>query len=124
MAKRRCVMREYLMTSKALADESRVRILKLLEQGEMCVCQIMAVIGLKQSTISKHLSILKTAGLAEDRKDGIWAYNRLAQERVNPYALAMLDSLRTWLNDDKTVLADRTKWDEVKKIDINILCKK
>ena len=99
-------MREYLMTAKALADESRVRILKLLEQGEMCVCQIMAVIGLKQSTISKHLSILKTA------------------ERVNPYALAMLDSLRTWLNDDKTVLADRTKCDEVKKIDINILCKK
>ena len=124
MAKRRCIMREYLMMAKALADESRVRILKLLEQGEMCVCQIMAVIGLKQSTISKHLSILKTAGLAENRKDGIWAYNRLAQERVNPYALAMLDSLRTWLNDDKTVLADRTKWDEVKKIDINILCKK
>jgi len=117
-------MREYLMTAKALADESRVRILKLLEQGEMCVCQIMAVIGLKQSTISKHLSILKTAGLAEDRKDGIWVYNRLAQERVNPYALAMLDSLRSWLNDDKTILADRAKWDEVKKIDISILCKK
>jgi ArsR family transcriptional regulator len=117
-------MREYLMTAKALADESRVRILKLLEQGEMCVCQIMAVIGLKQSTISKHLSILKTAGLAEDRKDGIWVYNRLAHEQVNPYALAMLDSLRTWLNEDKTVLADRAKWDEVKKIDISILCKK
>ena len=117
-------MRNYLLATKALADETRTRILKLLENGEMCVCQIMAVIGLKQSTISKHLSILKNAGLVEDRKDGLWVYNRLAEEFINPHADSLLKFLKEWLKDDRIILTDSARWDEVKQIDINQLCKK
>jgi len=49
-------MQEYIKVFKALADRNRARILKMLEEQELCVCQIMVVIGLKQPTVSKHLS--------------------------------------------------------------------
>lgn len=62
-------LREYEMAMKAAADPTRVRILKLLEKGEMCGCQIVAVLELSQSTVSKHLFLLKMAGLVKERKE-------------------------------------------------------
>lgn len=56
--------------AKAVADPSRVRILKLLEGGELCVCQITTVVDLAPATVSKHLAALKTAGLVQQRRDG------------------------------------------------------
>ena len=69
--------------AKAVADPSRVRILKLLESGELCVCQITAVLDLAPATVSKHLSALKTAGLLQQRRDGKWVYYRLAEREFN-----------------------------------------
>jgi arsenate reductase/ArsR family transcriptional regulator len=76
--------------SKAVADLSRVRILKLLEGGELCVCQITAVLKLAPGTVSKHLSVLKTAGLLQHRRDGKWVYYRLAERERNPCARKFL----------------------------------
>jgi ArsR family transcriptional regulator len=68
---------------KALADETRLRILALLVQGELCVCDLMAALDLPQSTVSRHLATLRNAGLVDDRRQGIWMYYRLApQERL------------------------------------------
>ncbi len=117
-------MKQYLIVTKALADESRVRILKLLQAGELCVCQIQAVIGLGQSTISKHLSILKNAGLVEIRKDGIWIYHRVASRLENDYISVFLDSLSGWLNDDVQIEADRSRLKEILSIDLKDLCKR
>jgi len=61
-------LRAYEDVMKAAADPTRVRILKILEGGELCVCQIIAVIALGQSTISRHLFLLRAAGLIEDRR--------------------------------------------------------
>lgn len=72
-------MRSTLRITKALSDIQRVRILMMLRTGELCVCQIIAVLGLAPSTVSKHLSILSAAGLVDSRKDGRWAYFRLPQ---------------------------------------------
>ena len=116
-------MRDYLLVTKAVSDESRVRILKLLENGELCVCQIMAVIGLGQSTISKHLAILKTAGLVDDRKDGLWVYYHLCRDEVSEYNQVLLKHIGDWLNEDKKITSDRKKWAEAKQIDIKVLCK-
>ena len=116
-------MRDYLLVTKAISDESRVRILKLLENGELCVCQIMTVIGLGQSTISKHLSILKTAGLVDDRKDGLWVYYHLCGDKINEYNQVFIKHIGEWLRDDKKIASDRKKWEEVKQIDIKVLCK-
>ena len=62
---------------KALADETRLRILVLLLDGELCVCEIIAALGLPQSTISRHLAYLKKSGWVRDRKQGVWMYYRL-----------------------------------------------
>ena len=64
---------------KAFADETRLRILHLLSQGELCVCDIMTVLGSKQPKISRHLSSLKHAGLVIDRKAGLWKHYSLTK---------------------------------------------
>ncbi len=59
---------------KALAHNTRLQILSLLLDGEICVCQIMSILDLPQSTASRHLGILKNAGLVKDRKEGTWSH--------------------------------------------------
>jgi ArsR family transcriptional regulator len=65
---------------KALSDETRLRILALLKGGELCVCDLMAVLDLPQSTVSRHLAYLRNGGLVEDRRQGVWMFYRLAPE--------------------------------------------
>ena len=67
-----------MITTRALADENRVRVLAALDGRELCVCQITELLELAPSTVSKHMFILKQAHLVEARKDGRWMYYRLA----------------------------------------------
>lgn len=64
---------------KALADDTRLRILALLQSGEICVCDIHGSLDLPQPTVSRHLASLRRAGLVEGRKDGLWVHYRLAR---------------------------------------------
>ncbi len=66
---------------KALADETRLRILNLIGHREVCVCQIVEALGLGQSKVSRHLAHLRNAGLVNDRREGLWMYYSLAQPR-------------------------------------------
>ena len=92
--------------AKALADPQRMRILQLLRPGERCVCQIVAVLALAPSTVSKHLSLLDAAGLVVSRKAGRWIYYRLP-ERTGPASVqSLLDWLDGALRKDSTVAAD------------------
>ena len=63
---------------KALSDETRLRVIKILEQGELCVCDITAALDMVQPKVSFHLSALKEAGLIKDRKSGKWIHYRLS----------------------------------------------
>ncbi len=90
---------------KALSDPGRVRILKMLKQKEMCVCEIQAVLNLAQPTISKHLKIMEDAGLVERHKDKSWVNYSLSQAGGNQYAAAMLKLLPQWFNDNPVVIA-------------------
>jgi len=67
-------MKEIINILRALSDETRLRILKLLEHGELCVCDIVAALGMIQPNVSFHLGILKEAGLIKDRKHGRWIH--------------------------------------------------
>jgi ArsR family transcriptional regulator len=66
---------------RAFADETRLRILHALAGGELCVCDIMKVLGAPQSKVSRHLGYLKRAGLVSDRRDSLWRYYALAEPR-------------------------------------------
>lgn len=70
-------MRELQDTFKALSDATRLRILKLLERGEMCVCDIVAALDMIQPKVSFHLGVLKEAGFIKDRKHGRWIHYKL-----------------------------------------------
>lgn len=67
---------------KALADETRLRILRLLELREMCVCEVMVALGLTQPTASHHLGILEKAGLVRDRKEGKWVFYSITNPQL------------------------------------------
>jgi ArsR family transcriptional regulator len=70
-------MQDLLNVFKALSEETRLRILKLLEKGELCVCDIVAAMGMSQPKVSFHLNVLKEAGFLKDRKQGRWTHYRL-----------------------------------------------
>lgn len=73
-------LNELLTVYKALSDETRLKILKLLENGELCVCDLVYAFNTVQPKISFHLSILKEAGLIKDRKHGKWSYYSLKDD--------------------------------------------
>lgn len=70
-------MNTLLNTFKALSEETRLRILKLLEQGELCVCHIVAALDMVQPKVSFHLNVLKEAGFLKDRREGRWTHYSL-----------------------------------------------
>lgn len=108
--------------AKAVADPSRVRILKLLECGELCVCQITAVLNLAAATVSKHLAALKTAGLIQQRRDGKWVFYRVADRELNMYAQHFLSLVGASLKDDPTVSEDRRILAMVNAVPVQVLC--
>ncbi len=116
------MLREYEAVVKAAADPNRVRILKMLEGGELCVCQVVAALGLSNSTVSKHLSLLYAAGLIEQRKVGRWVHVRLAEEATNEYARPLLALVRGWLNRDATVKADAARVKRIRRTPVEALC--
>jgi ArsR family transcriptional regulator len=93
---------------KALGDETRLRIMALLvNDQELCVCDIMAALDLPQSTVSRHLSYLRNAGLVDDRRQGVWMYYRINREKIEHASdvfnllTAMLFELDQTANDQR-----------------------
>ncbi len=93
-------MKPFIRVMKALSDPNRVRILKLLGKKELCVCELQDLVGLAQSTVSKHMKLLEEAGLVDFRKDGSWIIYRLTSGEESAYARVMLENLSGWLDDD------------------------
>jgi len=114
-------MRELMLVLKAVADKNRMRILKMLEKKSMCVCELAAVLGIKQPSVSKHLVILKNAGLILDERNGQWIDYSLCRARINQYAPFMRGAVKKWLNDDPVIVSDREKAKTLCRLDI---CKK
>lgn len=93
-------MKQFIRVMKALSDPNRVRIIKILESKELCVCELQDLIGLAQSTVSKHLKVLEEAGLVDYRKESSWFIYRLTEGEESNYAKVMLENLKGWLDDE------------------------
>jgi ArsR family transcriptional regulator len=76
---RRAAVDELETLFKALADKTRLRILALLGNNEVCVCHIHECLGLPQPTISRHLSYLRKSGLVTARRDGVWMHYQVSR---------------------------------------------
>ena len=97
-------MKEFIKVMKALSDPSRVKVLKMLRQRTLCVCEIQAALGLAQSTTSKHLKLLEDAGLVVSSRDGLWINYRLSDGAQSEYAARQIESLDRWLEDDPQIV--------------------
>jgi DNA-binding transcriptional ArsR family regulator len=114
-------MREILSITKALGDESRLRALIAVKDGELCLCQIIRVLGLSPATVSKHMNVLEQAGLVTRTRQGKWRFYRLAgdsQSRAVRRALAwVLGELR----NDPRVTEDARNIRKVRRQDLEEL---
>jgi ArsR family transcriptional regulator len=117
-------MRELLAITKALADENRLRAVGLLRHQELCLCQIVEVLGLASSSVSRHMSILLQARLVESRKQGRWAYFRLAEDDVPQAVHDVLETILVSLSSEKQAKADQKSLKAVLKIEPEELCRR
>lgn len=101
-------MRKTASLFKALSDETRLRIMALLTHGELCVCDLMEVMELPQSTVSRHLATLRQAGLIEDRRQGVWIYYRFV-ESFEPVYRELLGLFSEGLGHLEQVQADQNR---------------
>jgi DNA-binding transcriptional ArsR family regulator len=117
-------MRELMAVLKALADENRVRILGAVRQRELCVCQIVELLGLAQSTVSKHVSILHQARLVESRKEGRWMYYRAADADSPVEARQVAALVTELLSGTSEAGEDMKRMKRIVTIDREELCRK
>lgn len=90
---------------QSIADETRLRILALLLEEELCVCDLINILQLPQSTVSRHLAHLKSAGWIKDRREGVWMYYSIPRN-VGPVHQFLLPVLRTFLPDTEASRKD------------------
>lgn len=109
--------------TKALSDQNRVRALLSLKGRELCVCQLIELLGLAPSTVSKHMSILKNAGLVESRKEGLWIHYSLPKSPSNEIKTAIkwvCDSLA----NNETIKKDGARLKKISKMDLVEICRR
>lgn len=111
-------MKKFENTLKALADGKRIRILKLLSERKLCVCEIATIIGVSQPAISKHLKKLKIAGLINSEQDGLWT-NYYIPIKVEPHARMLLRCVKKWLAGDPLIRRDLQ---QARNVDKEKLC--
>ncbi|MFP3983630.1 MAG: ArsR/SmtB family transcription factor [Desulfurivibrionaceae bacterium] len=103
---------------KALSDPNRIKIIKMLQRREMCVCEIKEALGLAQSTASKHLKVLEEAGLITFYKKGLWVNYTLSNGSTSKYAASLLGDLRHWLEDDPDIVKLLERLPDIRREDI------
>jgi len=115
-------LQNFLNITKALSDENRIRVLMYLDSGEMCVCQIIEMLSLAPSTVSKHMSILHQAGLVATRKEGRWVYYGPPTDDAPQAVRSAIDWVRSSLRDEPTIRRDAERLAEVRTTDRDQLC--
>lgn len=108
-----------LATAGALADGSRVRVVMALkERAELCVCQIVELLGLAPATVSRHMSVLQGGGFVDSRKEGRWVYYRISKEAPRE----LLRWLEGELSGNDQIAADRAELDDILNCELSELC--
>jgi len=116
-------MFSFMTITKALSDENRVRMLLALEGRELCVCQIIELLELAPSTVSKHMSILANARLIEGRQEGRWRFYRLAGDDAPDEVREAIAWTFRSLSETPQMRKDKKRLNEILKIDPEVLCK-
>ena len=101
------LIRDLDKTIKASADANRIRILSMLQEKKMCVCEIAFVLGIAQPSVSRHLKKLRLAGFIKSESEGLWTNYYLCPQ--NPYAKNFIKNLNSWITSDSIFAQDKKK---------------
>ena len=93
---------------RAFADKTRLRLINLLGDDEVCVCFLTEILKAPQSTISRHLSYLRKSGIVSTRREGKWMHYRLIPP-TDPNAAVIFEEVKNWLANDKEMQGDRKR---------------
>ena len=115
-------MYDFMCVTKALADESRVRILLALQGRELCVCQLIGLLQLAPSTVSKHLSIMRQARFITSRKEGRWMYYRLDENPLYGAASSALKWVVESVKHEPLILDDKAQLDKILTHPPEVMC--
>lgn len=97
---------------KALADRTRLRLISLMGENEICVCFHVEVLNISQPKISRHLAYLRRAGLVTSRREGKWIHYRVV-EPPDPHAARIFAEVRAWLANDEAMQRDRERLSKI-----------
>ncbi|MFP4453638.1 MAG: ArsR/SmtB family transcription factor [Desulfobacterales bacterium] len=113
-------MEKTLKQIKALSDGSRLRVVMALsEHDELCVCQITELLQVSTPTVSRHMSVLQNAGLAESRKDARWVHYRLSEN----FPESLLNWVRSSVSDSQIILQDQERLETILSFPTDELCR-
>jgi len=119
---RSIILKHLAQTLKALSDPIRLRIILLLQaEGELCVCDLMAVLNLPQSTVSRHLAYLKRSCWVDIRREGVWMHYKLSLESCD-ICQGLLQLLKQHANVLPEAVSDRTALAAFRKTKNNTVC--
>lgn len=93
---------------RALADRTRLRVLNLIGEQELCVCYFVVILGMSQPKVSRHLAYLRNAGVVSSRRDGKWMHYRLIQP-ANEAGARILHDVLAWMKQDPEMQRDRSR---------------
>ena len=116
-------MRELIRIFKALSDGTRLRMLKLLQRRELCVCEIMQAMQISQTRASRNLGVLEDAGLITDKREGLWVHYSINRNEVNEYHQTIESMLSKWLENEQIILEDRKRLAKAVKVGKRNFCK-
>jgi len=116
-------MRELIKAMKALSDETRLRILKVLLEREGCVCEIMQALDISQSRASRNLGILEDAGFLKSRRDGAWIVYSVDWQTANHHAAQLAELLRDSLISNEVLAQDKERLSHAERVGPKALCK-
>ena len=102
-------MRDLVKLFKALSDETRIRILKVILERECCVCEVMQALDISQSRASRNLGILEDAGFIKSKRDRLWMIYSIAEQTTSSYAAPLIELLRGSLVNEDIILQDRER---------------
>jgi len=100
-------MRNLVKAMKALADETRLRILNILLERECCVCEVIQTLDISESRASRNLRILYDAGFLRLRKDGLWTFYSIDKGTTTAYSAELIEAVRLALADNKLLQRER-----------------
>ncbi len=115
-------LRDRVKIFKALADETRLRMITLLSQRECCVCEVMQVLDISQTRASRNLSQLYNAGFLILRKEGLWSLYSVDRQKVEPFLSQLLGALVDHLENDPQVKTDVRNLEKAERVGPNSCC--